>query len=257
MIASGGRMPKSEMAPLTRNDVTVSKPGREMKVRFGILGTGVVGKTIAARLARLGHEVMVGTRDPAETISRTEPDAYGNPPFSAWQEEHPEVKLGTFAEATAQSELVVNATAGAVSLEVLEQAGEANLNGKILIDLANPLDFSKGMPPTLLVSNTDSLGEQIQRRFPEAKVVKTLHTVNAYLMVDPAQLAATDHTVFVSGDDAEAKARVTELLRSFGWTDIIDLGDITTARGTEMLLPIWVRLFGVLQKPIFNFKIVR
>jgi predicted dinucleotide-binding enzyme len=226
-------------------------------MRFGILGTGVVGKTIAARLARLGHEVMVGTRDPAETISRTEPDAYGNPPFSAWQEEHPEVKLGTFAEATAQSELVVNATAGAVSLEVLEQAGEANLNGKILIDLANPLDFSKGMPPTLLVSNTDSLGEQIQRRFPEAKVVKTLHTVNAYLMVDPAQLAATDHTVFVSGDDAEAKARVTELLRSFGWTDIIDLGDITTARGTEMLLPIWVRLFGVLQKPIFNFKIVR
>src|SRR5829696_3271848 len=127
-----------------------------------------------------------------------------------------------------------NATAGAVSLEVLEQGGEENLNGKILIDIANPLDFSKGMPPTLWASNTDSLGEQIQRRFPEAKVVKTLHTMNAYLMVDPAQLAATDHTVFVSGDDAEAKARMSELLRSFGWSDIIDLGDITTARGTEM-----------------------
>jgi predicted dinucleotide-binding enzyme len=231
--------------------------GRETKVRFGILGTGVVGKTIAARLASLGHEVMVGTRDPAETMSRTESDAYGNPPFSAWQEEHPEVRLGTFGEAAAHGEMVVNATAGAVSLEVLEQAGEANLNGKILIDIANPLDFSQGMPPTLLVSNTDSLGEQIQRRFPEAKVVKTLHTMNAYLMVDPAQLAATDHNVFVGGDDAEAKATVTELLRSFGWTDIIDLGDITTARGTEMLLPIWVRLFGVFQKPIFNFKIVR
>ena len=228
-----------------------------MKVRFCILGTGVVGKTIAARLAGLGHEVMVGTRDPAETLSRTEPDAYGSPPFSAWQEEHPDVQLGTFAEAAAHGEMVVNATAGAVSLEVLELAGEANLTGKILIDVANPLDFSKGMPPTLSVSNTDSLGEQIQRRFPEAKVVKTLHTMNAYLMVDPAQLSATDHTVFVSGDDAEAKATVTELLRSFGWTDIIDLGDITTARGTEMLLPIWVRLFGVLQKPIFNFKIVR
>jgi predicted dinucleotide-binding enzyme len=226
-------------------------------MRFGILGTGVVGKTIAARLADLGHEVMVGTREPAETLSRTEPDRYGNPPFSAWQEEHPEVRLGTFAEAAAHGEMVVNATAGAVSLEALEQAGEDNLNGKIVIDVANPLDFSKGMPPTLSVSNTDSLGEQIQRRFPEAKVVKTLHTMNAYLMVDPAQLAATDHTVFVSGDDAEAKATVTELLRSFGWTDIIDLGDITTARGTEMLLPIWVRLFGVLQKPIFNFKIVR
>jgi 8-hydroxy-5-deazaflavin:NADPH oxidoreductase len=228
-----------------------------MEMRLGILGTGTVGKTIAARLAGLGHEVVIGTREPAETMARTEPDAYGNPPFSAWQEEHPEVRLGTFAEAAAHGEMVLNATAGAVSLEALEQAGEDNLNAKILIDVANPLDFSKGMPPTLLVSNTDSLGEQIQQRFPEAKVVKTLHTVNAYLMVDPAQLAATDHTVFVSGDDAEAKAAVTELLRSFGWTDIIDLGDISTARGTEMLLPIWVRLFGVLQKPIFNFKIVR
>jgi 8-hydroxy-5-deazaflavin:NADPH oxidoreductase len=226
-------------------------------VRFGILGTGVVGKSIAVRLDGLGHDVIVGTRNPEETLSRTDPDQYGNPPFGAWQEEHPEVRLGTFAEAAAHGDMVVNATAGAVSLEALEQAGEDNLNGKILIDIANPLDFSKGMPPTLLVSNIDSLGEQIQRRFPEAKVVKTLHTMNAYLMVDPAQLAATDHTVFVSGDDAEAKARVSELLRSFGWSDIIDLGDITTARGTEMVLPIWVRLFGVFQKPIYNFKIVR
>ena len=228
-----------------------------MKVRLGILGTGAVGKTVAARLAGLGHEVMVGTRDPAETLSRTEPDTYGNPPFGAWQEGHPEVKLGTFAEAAAYGQMVVNATAGTVSLQVLELAGEDNLNGKILIDVANPLDFSQGMPPTLLVSNTDSLGEQIQRRFPDAKVVKTLNTTNASLMVDPAQLAAADHTVFVSGDDAEAKAAVTELLRSFGWTDIIDLGDISTARGTEMLLPIWLRLFGALQKPVFNFKIVR
>jgi predicted dinucleotide-binding enzyme len=231
--------------------------GRETNVRFGILGTGMVGKTIAARLDGLGHEVMVGTRDPEGTASHAEPDAYGNTPFSVWQEEHPEVKLATFSEAAAQGEMVVNATSGTVSMQVLELAGETNLNGKILIDVANPLDFSKGMPPTLSVSNTDSLGEQIQRRFPEARVVKTLHTMNAYLMVDPAQLAEADHTVFVSGDDAEAKASVTELLRSFGWTDIIDLGDITTARGTEMLLPIWLRLFGALQKPTFNFKIVR
>ena len=153
--------------------------------------------------------------------------------------------------------MIVNATAGAVSLEALEQAGEDNLSGKVLIDLSNPLDFSKGMPPSLSVVNTDSLGEQIQRRFPEAKVVKTLHTMNAYLMVDPAQLAGGEHTVFVSGDDPEAKAAVTDLLRSFGWTDIIDLGDITTARGTEMMLPVWLRLFGSLQKPVFNFKIVR
>ena len=225
-------------------------------MRFGILGTGVVGKTIAARLAGLGHEVKIGTRSPEETTSHAEPDAYGNPPFNAWQEEHPEVNLGTFGEAAAHGEMVVNATAGGVSLEALELAGETNLNGKILIDVANSLDFSKGMPPTLSVSNTDSLGEQIQRRFPRARVVKTLHTMNAYLMVDPAQLAGADHTVFVGGDDAEAKARVTELLESFGWSDIIDLGDITTARGTEMMLPVWLRLFGALQKPIFNFKVV-
>ena len=167
------------------------------------------------------------------------------------------MELGTFGEAAAHGEMVVNATAGAVSLEALDMAGEEYLTGKVLVDISNPLDFSEGMPPTLSVSNTDSLGEQIQRRFPEAKVVKTLHTMNAYLMVDPAQLAGGEHTVFVCGDDAETKAKVTELLRSFGWTDIIDLGDISTARGTEMLLPIWVRLFGALQKPIFNFKIVR
>ena len=165
--------------------------------------------------------------------------------------------LATFGEAAAHGEMVVNATAGAVSLEALDMAGEEYLTGKVLVDISNPLDFSEGMPPTLSVSNTDSLGEQIQRRFPEAKVVKTLHTMNAYLMVDPAQLAGGEHTVFVCGDDAEAKEAVSELLRSFGWTDIIDLGDISTARGTEMLLPIWVRLFGALQKPIFNFKIVR
>jgi 8-hydroxy-5-deazaflavin:NADPH oxidoreductase len=233
------------------------RTGREMDVRFGILGTGVVGRTIATRLVELGHDVMVGTRDPAETLSRTEPDAYGNPPLSAWQQEHPEANIDTFGEAAAHGETIVNATAGAVSLEALELAGETNLSGKILIDIANPLDFSQGMPPTLSVSNTDSLGEQIQRRFPDVKVVKTLQTMNAYLMVDPAQLAEGDHTVFVSGDDAEAKASVIELLRSFGWRDIIDLGDISTARGTEMVLPIWLRLFGALQRPIFNFKIVR
>ena len=226
-------------------------------MRFGILGTGVVGKTIAARLAGLGHEAMVGTRDPEETMSRNEPDRHGNPPFSAWQEEHPKVGLGTFAEAAARGEVVVNATAGAVSLEALERAGEENLSGKVLMDISNPLDFSRGMPPTLSVVNTDSLGEQIQRRFPEARVVKTLHTMNARLMVDPAQLAGGDHTVFVCGDDPVAKAAVTDLLRGFGWSDIVDLGDITTARGTEMMLPVWVRLFGALEKPLFNFKIVR
>jgi 8-hydroxy-5-deazaflavin:NADPH oxidoreductase len=226
-------------------------------MRLGILGTGAVGKTLAAGLNGMGHEVMVGTRDPGETMSRADPDQFGNPPFSAWRREHPEVELGTFDEAAAHGEMVVNATSGVVSLEALEVAGEENLNGKVLVDVSNPLDFSQGMPPTLSVSNTDSLGEQIQRRFVDARVVKTLHTMNAYLMVDPAQLAGADHTVFVCGDNAEAKAEVTELLRGFGWTDILDLGDISAARGTEMLMPLWLRLFGALQKPVFNYKIVR
>lgn len=225
--------------------------------KIGVFGTGVVGRTIAARLAGLGHGVMIGTRDPAATMARTTPDAYGNPPLPAWREQHPGVALGTFAQAAAHGELVVNATSGAGSLAALTEAGGANLAGKVLVDISNPLDFSNGMPPTLSVSNTDSLGEQLQRAFPDAKVVKTLNTMNAHLMVGPDQLAGGDHTVFVSGNDAGAKATVTALLRSFGWRDVVDLGDITTARGTEMILPLWLRAWGALGTPMFSFKLVR
>jgi hypothetical protein len=226
-------------------------------MKIGILGTGMVGQTIGGRLAQLGHDVMIGTRDVAETLARTAPDGMGNPPFSAWLKQNPKVKLGTFAQAAAHGELVVNATNGFAAIDILKAAGEANLNGKTLIDISNPLDFSKGMPPTLFVKDSDSLAEQIQRAFPRANVVKTLNTMTASVMVNPGQLAGGDHTVFVSGNDAGAKAQVAELLKSFGWRDIIDVGDITTARGTEMLLPIWLRLMGALQTPLFNFKIVQ
>jgi len=226
-------------------------------MNIGILGTGIVGRVLAARLVELGHAVVIGTRTPAKTLANSEPDRMGNPPFSTWLTQNLKVKLGTFTEAAAQGELVINATNGMASLDVLKLAGEENLNGKILVDIANPLDFSKGMPPSLFVSNTDSLGEQIQRAFPGVKVVKTLNTMNSYVMANPRQLAEGNHTVFVSGDDATAKAKVAELLGSFGWEDIVDLGDITTARGAEMVLPIWVMLFGALQTPMFNFKIVR
>jgi 8-hydroxy-5-deazaflavin:NADPH oxidoreductase len=225
---------------------------------IGILGTGTVGKALAAKLAEAGHEVVVGTRDPAATLARAEPDGYGNPPFGTWHEQHPEVELGTFADAAGHGELLVNATAGAASLDALGLAGEANLDGKVLIDIANALDFSRGMPPSLLVANTDSLGERIQRAFPGARVVKALNTMNALLMVDPGQLADGDHTVFVCGDDPEARAAVTQLLtEAFGWRDVIDLGDLTAARATEMVLPIWLRLMGTLRTPGFNFKVVR
>jgi 8-hydroxy-5-deazaflavin:NADPH oxidoreductase len=225
-------------------------------MKIAMLGTGPVGKQVSARLAELGHEVTIGTRDVAAAMARTEPDTFGNPPFPRWREQHPDIKLRTLPEATAGAELVVNATNGAGSIEALETAGEQNLAGKVLIDIANPLDYSQGMPPALLVSNTDSLGEQIQRRFPETRVVKALNTMNAFVMVDPQQLAGGDHTVFVSGNDADAKAQVVALLGSFGWTDVIDLGDISTARGTEMYLPLWVRIYA-LGSPMFNLKIVR
>ena len=202
-------------------------------MKIGIIGTGMVGRSLGERLVELGHDVMIGTRDLKKTMSRTEPDMYGNPPFNEWHKKNQNIKLGTFSDAAVYGEFLINATTGASSLEALKLVGEDYLNEKVLIDIANPLDFSKGMPPTLFKSNTDSLGEQIQRTFPKVKVVKSLNTVNALVMVNPGQLKGADHTIFLSGNDADAKSRVTELLRSFGWKDIIDLGDITTARGTE------------------------
>ena len=225
-------------------------------MNIAVLGTGMVGQAIAGRLHELGHSVVVGTRDPASTLARTEPDAMGNPPFAAWHADHEGVSLATFADAAAGAELVVNASNGNTSLELLRLAGAENLAGKPLLDVANPLDFSAGFPPTLFVKDSDSLAEQIQRAFPEAKVVKALNTLTASLMVDPKSLGASS-TIFVSGDDAGAKATVVGLLESFGHDDVIDLGPLETARGTEMLLPVWLRLMGALGTAQFNFKIVR
>lgn len=226
-------------------------------MKIGILGTGVVGQTLAGRLSGLGHEVIVGTRDVSATLANTKPTPYGLPPYSVWQKDHPAVKLGTFAEAAAHGEMLLNCTSGHASLDALKAAGERHLNGKVLIDVANPLDFSKGFPPFLTVCNTDSLGEQIQRTFPQVKVVKTLNTTNAMVMVNPS-LVPGEHNLFLSGNDDGAKDSVRKLLRAMGWRDstIIDLGDISTARGTEQLLPLWVRLYAKFQNPMFNFHVV-
>jgi 8-hydroxy-5-deazaflavin:NADPH oxidoreductase len=216
-------------------------------MRIGVLGTGVVGKTIASRLIVLGHSVTMGSR------------TADNPEAVAWAAKSgPSARAGTFADAAAFGELLVNATAGSGALAALAAAGDENLRGKVLLDISNPLDFSHGMPPTLSVANTDSLGEQIQRAHPEAKVVKTLNTMNCELQVDPTRVPGS-HNVFMSGDDAEAKAMVAGLLHLMGWprNDIIDLGGIATARGAEMILPLWLELMGALGTPMFNFKIVR
>ncbi len=226
-------------------------------MRIGVLGTGAVGREVAGRLAELGHQVSIGTRDVAATLARTEPDAMGNPPYHVWAAGHSQVPLVALAQAVTGAELVVNATSGGASLDALRGAGVDNLAGTVLLDIANPLDFSQGFPPTLFVKDTDSLAEQIQRELPGTKVVKALNTMTAGLMVAPRALAGGDHSVFVSGDDVAAKELVTGLLRDMGHTDVIDLGDLSTARGTEMLLPIWVRLMAALGTAQFNFKIVR
>jgi len=217
-------------------------------VKIAVLGTGIVGTTLGSKLVEAGNAVMMGSR------------SANNPKATDWVESAGEgASRGTFADAAAFGEVVLNCTAGMASLEALELAARENLDGKILMDLANPLDFSQGMPPTLTVCNTDSLGEQIQRAFPRVKVVKVLNTLNAAVMVRP-DLVPGDHEIFMSGDDAGAKSRVMELLGTwFGWKarDVIDLGGIQTCRGTEMMLPMWITLMGALGTPTFNLHVVK
>jgi predicted dinucleotide-binding enzyme len=216
-------------------------------VRIGVLGTGTVGRTLAEKLVEVGHEVRMGSREA------------GNENAAEWAAAAGEAgSEGTFADAAEFGELVINATAGGASLEALRAAGAESLGGKVLVDVANPLDFSDGMPPTLTVSNDDSLGEQIQEAFPEARVVKALNTVNAAVMVAPGALDESTN-LFVCGNDRAAKGQVIELLETFGWLsgDILDLGDISAARGTEMYLPLWLRMMGALETPQFNIRVVR
>jgi predicted dinucleotide-binding enzyme len=217
-------------------------------MNIGVLGTGMVGQAIAGKLTSIGHSVKMGSRSGS------------NEKADEWvKSSGANASQGTFAEAAAFGEIIFNCTKGEVSLEVLKMAGADNLKGKILIDISNPLDFSKGMPPTLLVCNDNSLGEQIQQAFPDTHVVKTLNTLTAPIMVNPGLVNGGDHDLFLSGNDKEAKQKASQLLQSFGWKieHLIDLGDISTARGTEQLLPIWIRLWGALGSPMFQFKIVR
>jgi hypothetical protein len=212
-------------------------------MKMGVLGSGMVAQGLSARLAELGHDVMIGTRD-AEKLR-------------GWQSSNQKVVIGSFAETAAHGEIVFNATNGAASLNALLLAGEANLAGKVLVDVSNPLDFSNGFPPSLTVFGTDSLAEQIQRAFPSTRVVKTLNTVTARVMTHPLEVANGDHHVFISSNDVDAKAQITDLLRSFGWLHIFDLGDLSTARGTEAYLLLWVRLYGSMNTGMLNVKIMK
>jgi 8-hydroxy-5-deazaflavin:NADPH oxidoreductase len=227
-------------------------------MKMSVFGTGFAGQTIAEKLFQLGHSVMVGTRDIESLLKKDQKDYIGRPPFKEWHAANKGIELGNYKEAAAFGEMIINATNGAGTIEAFESAGEENLNNKVVLDISNPLDFSKGMPPSFFVCNTDSLGETLQRTFPKMKVVKSLNTVNAYVMVNPG-LLSEDTNIFISGNDPSAKEEVKNLLMSFGWKEkyLIDLGDISTARGTEQLVAVWVRLMGALNTPMFNFKIVK
>lgn len=228
-------------------------------MKIGILGTGIVGQTLGLKFIQLGHSVILGTRDPSNL---NEPKGHG-PNANArtlgnWlAEAGSRASVATFSDAAAQSELVINATSGSASVEVLHSVGAEHLNGKTVIDTSNPIDFSRGFPLTLFVKDTDSLGEILQREFPDVRIVKTLNTMASMVMVNPAGIGNGDPTVFLSGNDSAAKTQVAKLLRELGWSDIIDLGDITTARGQEMMLPIGHALFRALNTFELAFKVVR
>jgi 8-hydroxy-5-deazaflavin:NADPH oxidoreductase len=229
-------------------------------MKIAILGTGNVGQTFAAKFIALGHEVMMGTRNVADTLARKATDNYGSLPFGEWHSSNAKVQLGTFAETVAFGEIVLNALQGAATLTAINTAKETNFDGKILLDISNPLDFSKGFPPSLIpeLQNTNSLAEEIQKTLPNAKVVKTLNTMWSGLMVNPVMIGNGDHNVFIAGNDADAKTKVKEILASFGWiaANILDLGDITKARGLEMYLPLWLSIYGATNNGAFNIKIV-
>ena len=228
-------------------------------MKITILGTGSVGQTWANKLVSLNHKVTIGTRNTEKTLANTEKDRYGSPTFAEFLQANPLVQLKNYEDAVSDADFVVNATKGESSIAAIKATGNT-INGKIIIDIANPLDFSSGSIPSLIpsLSNTNSLGEEIQKTFPEAKVVKTLNTMWNGLMVNPQMIANGDHTNYISGNDIEAKTAVKKLINEFGWKNenILDLGDISMARGTEAILPIWLRIWGATQNGAFNMKIV-
>jgi 8-hydroxy-5-deazaflavin:NADPH oxidoreductase len=223
-------------------------------MKIAVFGTGSVGQALANRLAGLGHNVTMGTRNVDNSLAKDTKDFYGTPTVSEFIATNPSVSLKSYADAANGADMIVLGTKGEGAQEALVSAG--NIDGKIVLDITNPLDFSKGFPPTLFLTNDTSLGEVLQAAFPNTHIVKSLNTMFNGLMVNPRALGE-DSTVFVSGNDAGAKATVTGVLKEFGWkdTEILDLGDITTARGTEGILPIWLRIFGATQNGFFNFKV--
>ena len=213
-------------------------------MRIAVLGTGNAGRTLATKLVEIEHHVVMGARDA------------GNETARAWAAQTGG-SHADFAGATSTAELVVNATAGTASLDALAAAGADHLAGKTLLDVANPLDFSNGFPPGFSVGTDESLAEKIQAAFPDTRVVKGLNTVTADLMVQPS-LVPGRHHLFICGNDDAAKSEVATLLKELGWASesIIDLGDLSAARGTELYLALWIRLMQTQGSPLFNIAVM-
>ena len=227
-------------------------------MKIGILGTGMVGRVIAEALVNKGHEVMLGTRDKSKTSNSTEKGIYGQDSFSEWSSKNPKINLGNFSECMIFGEILMNATSGLASMNALELGKAETVGTKTLIDIANKLDFSKGMPPVTLANDiSPSLAEEIQTKYPNLNVVKSLSTMNALVMVNANLVSGGDSTVFLSGNSDKAKEDTKMILKEFGWTDIFDLGDIKTSRGVEMLLPFWINIWQKLGTTPFNYKIQR
>jgi 8-hydroxy-5-deazaflavin:NADPH oxidoreductase len=229
-------------------------------MKIAILGTGMVGQTLASALVAKGHQVTIGTRDVQKTLATSEPNAFGMPAFGTWHRANQGIQIATFADAIASAVLLINATNGFAILELLKSVPPKAYEAKVMIDAANALDFSKGMPPRVGISDIagSSIGEKLQANFPSLKVVKALNTITAFAMLNPALVPGGDSTLFMCGNDAAAKAQVLDLLKSFGWRDVLDLGDISNSVATELMMPIWLRVWSTLgQTTVFNYKIVR
>jgi len=209
-------------------------------MQIAILGTSAVGPALGKAFTAAGHDVTIGTRDPVQTRAR---------------EQWAGVDLPLAAYRDLEADVFINATSGIGSLAALEAAGDA-LNGKVVIDTSNPLDHSQGFPPSLFVSNTDSLAEQLQRALPKVRLVKMFNTMANEVMVNPRGLSE-DSTIFVAGNDPGARQTAAALAADLGWADVFDLGDLTGARALEMFIPLWVRMYVHLGRPNFNIKVIR
>jgi len=227
-------------------------------MKIAVLGTGMVGKTLAAALVKAGHTVAIGTRSPDATLAKDVPMEAEPIRYEDWLAARDGIAMHTFADAAVDADMVISSLSGKHAVPTLSQLAES-LSGKVVVDTTNPLDFPDGPAPLLTVMNDDSLSEQIQRALPDARIVKALNTVGFSVMTRPAEIAGGNHILPICGNNSEAKTTVRSVLAELGWTEsqMIDLGDLSNARGMEAYMLYWFRLMHALGTADFNIAIQR